>query len=76
MTYQEHFEQIVRDQLARVEAMKEAQAAPDFAAKEKIIIGTIDGDGIGPIIMDSARQILEKLLAEEIASGRIELRPI
>ena len=76
MSYQEHFEQIVRDQLARVEAMKQAQEAPDFAAKEKIVIGTIDGDGIGPIIMDSCRQILEKLLAEEIASGRIELRRI
>ena len=76
MTYQEHFEQIVRDQLARVEAMKEAQTAPDFAAKEKIVIGTIDGDGIGPIIMDSARAVLEKLLAEEIAAGRIELRRI
>ena len=76
MTYQEHFEQIVRDQLARVEAMEEAQTAPDFSAMDKIIIGTIDGDGIGPIIMDSCRQILEKLLAEEIASGRIELRRI
>ena len=51
MTYLEHFEQIVKDQLARVEAMKEAQAAPDLTSKEKVIIGTIDGDGIGPIIM-------------------------
>ena len=76
MSYQEHFEQIVRDQLARVEAMKQAQDAPDFASKEKIVIGTVDGDGIGPIIMDSCRQILEKLLADEIASGKIELRRI
>ena len=76
MSYLEHFEQIVKDQLARVEAMKEAQTAPDFANMEKIVIGTIDGDGIGPIIMDSCRQILEKLLADEIASGRIELRRI
>lgn len=76
MTYQEHFEQIVKDQLARVEAMKTSPAAPDFGSKETIVIGTIDGDGIGPIIMDSARKILEKLLAEEIASGRIEFRKI
>ena len=34
---------------------------------EKIVIGTIDGDGIGPIIMDSCRAVLEKLLADEIA---------
>ena len=76
MTYQEQFEQIVRDQLARVEAMKNAPAAPDFASKETIIIGTIDGDGIGPIIMDACRAILEKVLVDDIASGRIQLRRI
>ncbi len=76
MTYQEQFEEIVRDQLARVEAMKNAPAAPDFASKETIIIGTIDGDGIGPIIMDACRAILEKVLADDIASGRIQLRRI
>ena len=76
MSYAEHFAKIVEDQLARVEAMKNAHGAQDFAAKEKIIIGTIDGDGIGPVIMDSCRQILEKLLAEELRSGRIELRKI
>ena len=76
MTYQEQFEEIVRDQLARVEAMKNAPAAPDFASKETIIIGTIDGDGIGPIIMDACRAILEKVLADDIAPGRIQLRRI
>ena len=76
MTYQEQFEEIVRDQLARVEARKNAPAAPDFASKETIIIGTIDGDGIGPIIMDACRAILEKVLADDIASGRIQLRRI
>lgn len=56
--------------------MKSAQSAPDFASMKKIVIGTIDGDGIGPIIMDSCRKILLKLLAEEIASGQIELQKI
>ncbi len=76
MTYIEDFAKIISEQLARVERMKNVQDAPDFAAMNKIVIGTIDGDGIGPIIMDSCRAILEKLLAEEIASGRIELRKI
>lgn len=76
MTYTKHFEEIVRDQLLRVEQMKSAQSAPDFESMNKIVIGTIDGDGIGPIIMDSCRKILLKLLAEEIASGQIELRRI
>ena len=55
MSYQEHFEQIVKDQLERVERMKNAPAAPDFASMDKVVIGAIDGDGIGPIIMDSCR---------------------
>ncbi|MBR0127376.1 MAG: isocitrate/isopropylmalate dehydrogenase family protein [Firmicutes bacterium] len=76
MTYIEDFAKIIEEQLVRVERMKNAQDAPDFAAMDKIVIGTIDGDGIGPIIMDSCRAILEKLLADEIASGRIELRRI
>ncbi|MDO5703189.1 MAG: isocitrate/isopropylmalate family dehydrogenase [Lachnospiraceae bacterium] len=76
MTYIEDFAKIIEEQLARVERMKNAQEAPDFAAMDKIVIGTIDGDGIGPIIMDSCRAILEKLLADELASGRIEIRRI
>ncbi len=76
MTYNEQFAQIVEEQLARVERLKASSEITDFAAKDKIIIGTIDGDGIGPIIMDSCRAILEKLLADDIASGKIELRKI
>lgn len=76
MTYTEHFAKIVEEQLARVERLKNAQPVPDFASMNKIVIGTVDGDGIGPIIMDSCRAILDKLLREEIASGKIELRRI
>ena len=76
MSYLEHFEQIVKDQLARVEKLKESSQLTDYNALDKIIVGMIDGDGIGPIIMDSCRSILEKLLADEIAAGKIELRDI
>ena len=76
MSYLDDFEKIIQEQLERVENMKNAQTAPDFAAMDKIVIGTVDGDGIGPIIMDSCRAILKKLLADDIASGRIELRKI
>ncbi len=76
MEYTKAFEQIVKEQLARVERLKESSQLTDYSALDKIIIGTIDGDGIGPIIMDSCRAILEKLLAEEIAAGKIELRSI
>lgn len=76
MTYTEHFAKIAEEQLARVERLKNAQPVPDFASMDKIVIGTVDGDGIGPIIMDSCRAILDKLLRKEIASGKIELRRI
>lgn len=76
MSYLEHFEKIVKDQLARVEKLKESSQLTDYSKLDKIVVGTVDGDGIGPIIMASCRSILEKLLADEIAAGKIELRDI
>ena len=76
MSYVEKFEQIIKEQLERVERLNNEEPATDFANKDKIIIGVIDGDGIGPIITQACTKILEKLLAEEIASGKIELRQI
>ena len=76
MSYMESFETIVKDQLARVKRLAETSELTDYSKLDKIIIGTIDGDGIGPIIMDSCRKILEKLLADELAAGKIEIREI
>ncbi|MBR4872453.1 MAG: isocitrate/isopropylmalate dehydrogenase family protein, partial [Clostridia bacterium] len=70
------FETLLREQLARCEKMKEAAKATDFANAEKIVIGIVDGDGIGPIIMKAAVKAAEKLLADEIAAGKIELRRV
>ena len=39
MSYMEDFAKIVKEQLDRVERMKEDTGATDFASKEKIIIG-------------------------------------
>ena len=71
-----HFEELLRQQLRRQEAMEQGAETRDFAAAEKIRIGVVGGDGIGPIIMAQARRVLEKLLADELASGRVELREI
>ena len=48
----------------------------DFTTKACVTIGIVDGDGIGPIIMDAAKKILSHLLAEEIAKGSIILKDI
>ncbi len=56
--------------------MAAAPAAKDFTKQEKIRVGIIDGDGIGPIIVAEAKRVLETLLADKIADGKIELVPI
>jgi isocitrate dehydrogenase (NAD+) len=56
--------------------MKENAGATDFANAKKIVIGIVDGDGIGPIIMKEAVKTAEKLLEKEIASGKIEIRKV
>lgn len=71
-----HFEQLLREQLARQERLAECAESKDYSKAEHIVIGLVDGDGIGPIIMREARRVAEKLLHEEIASGRVELRDI
>ena len=69
----EHYEALLRKQLARVEDMEKGAQAADLSKKEKIVIGVIGGDGIGPIIVEQAKRILLKV---EIATGRVEIREI
>ncbi|MFR6258439.1 MAG: isocitrate/isopropylmalate family dehydrogenase, partial [Anaerovoracaceae bacterium] len=76
MEYLKAFETIVKEQLERVERMKSAPQSTDYKSLDKIIVGIIDGDGIGPIITQSCKKIMEHLLADEIAAGKIELRDI
>ncbi len=72
----EHYEKILRQQIARQEEMEKGATAKDFKALDTIKIGLIDGDGIGPVIMDCARYVLNKLLADEIKSGKIILNEV
>ena len=72
----EHFRALLAQQLQRQERMAQSSPAKDFAHMDRIVIGLIPGDGIGPIIMAQARRVLEKLLADEITHGRVELRDI
>ncbi len=72
----QHFADLVTEQLERIERMKQAEDWVDYAALKPIIIGFCGGDGIGPYIADETRRLLERMLADEIASGRVEMRTI
>lgn len=79
MDYQESvkkFEQLIKEQLARVEMMKQQDDFLDYEKLETIIIGVAGGDGIGPAITAQAERILKFLLKEEVEKGKIEFREI
>lgn len=70
------FAALLREQLARTDRMAKAEPPKDYAALQTVTVGLCGGDGIGPIIMKQAKRLLETLLADEIAAGRIVLREI
>jgi len=72
----QHFANLVTEQLERIERMKQAEDWIDYAALKPLIIGFCGGDGIGPYIANETRRLLERMLADEIASGRVEMRTI
>ena len=70
------FRTLLEEQIARSERMRNAAPAKDFAALPVVTIGVIDGDGIGPIISAQTMRLLEALLADEIAAGKVVLKRI
>ena len=70
----ESFRILLQEQLERIEKMNADKV--DFSKKETVTVGIIDGDGIGPVIMEQAKRVLQKLLAEDIVTGRIILKQI
>jgi len=76
MNHLEMFEKIVIQQRARIEKIKEDRTPIDYESMEKIVIGVIGGDGIGPFITEQARNVLEQILSKEIDSGKVEFRSI
>ena len=69
----EHFEKLLRAQAERAERLAEPKRKNESG---KTVIGCIDGDGIGPVIMKEAKRVLKELLRDEIAKGRVELKEI
>ncbi|UCH92166.1 MAG: isocitrate/isopropylmalate dehydrogenase family protein [Candidatus Aminicenantes bacterium] len=72
----DHFTQLVKEQLERVETMKGAKDWIDYKTLKPIIIGIIGGDGIGPYIAEESRRVLEFMLKDELKEGKVKFRNI
>lgn len=72
----EQFRELLSEQCARAVKLAEEKDGVDFSSKKEIVIGVVDGDGIGPVIMKEARNLLQELLRDEIASGKVRLKDI
>lgn len=71
-----HFENLIIEQLKRIERLKNEKDWIEYSALKPIIIGIIGGDGIGPIISKHAKNILEFILNDEIKNNQVEIREI
>ena len=73
---QEKFGELIQSGFERIERMKQDTEVKDFSKLDKIVVGILPGDGIGPIIMEQAVRVIKALIPDEIASGKVELRHI
>ena len=73
---QARFGELIKSELERIERMKLDTEVTDFTKKEKIVLGIMPGDGIGPILMPQALRVVENLMAPELESGKLEIRII
>jgi len=73
---QEKYGELLRQQLKRIERLKEEGDWTDYSGLDKLIIGVCGGDGIGPYICASAQKVMEFLLADKIKAGKAEVRVI
>ena len=71
---QEQFAAMLEQQLARIERIKNQSVVTDYTKLDKVVIGILGGDGIGPFIAEEAERVLETLLADAVAAGKVEFR--
>lgn len=76
MDYMKAFEQIVNQQMERLERLKSDVTPIDYKSLDRIIIGIIGGDGIGPAITAQAHRVLEELLKDQVKAGKVEFKVI
>ncbi|HPJ31015.1 MAG TPA: isocitrate/isopropylmalate family dehydrogenase, partial [Methanothrix sp.] len=71
-----HFEELLVEQMDRVEQMRSAEDWIDYSRISPIVIGVVGGDGIGPYISAEAKRVLEHLLKAEVEAGDVEIRNV
>jgi len=71
-----HFASLIERQMARIEKMKEDESWVDYSKVDPLVVGVVGGDGIGPIICDEARRVMEFLLEDLVAAGKVKVRTI
>ena len=72
----EKFGVIVKEQLERIEEMKKDSEETDFSTLSPVIIGVCFGDGIGESISKHAQAVLEHVLKDEVANGKVTFKDI
>ena len=73
---QEKFGELIQSEFERIERMKKDNEITDYSKIDKIVVGVLPGDGIGPIIMEQALRVLRNLMGPEVESGKVEIRVI
>ncbi|MDG6938232.1 MAG: isocitrate/isopropylmalate dehydrogenase family protein, partial [Nitrososphaerota archaeon] len=72
----ERFRRLLQEQAERAKSIGGPVEWLDYTKLDRLVIGVIGGDGIGPIIAKEAKRALESLLRDELRSGRVEIREI
>lgn len=72
----EKFGELIQAEFERIERMKVDNTVKDFSKSDRIVVGVMPGDGIGPLIMKQALRVMEVLMKPELEKGKIEVRQI
>jgi len=72
----DHFGRLLELQLKRLEAVKSGPDWVDYSRVKPLRIGILAGDGIGPFIAVEAKRVLEFLLRDAAAAGKVLIKDI
>lgn len=75
-TAADKFAALIRGEESRISRMQESAKPIDFASLDQIIVGVMPGDGIGRILTPLALKVMDVLMKEELASGKVVLKHI